>query len=204
MKLGKSQNSIAKRARPPAVGRKTAPSAHRGDGHRVETMGESAKLPEAMSRRMEAVRAHPLAELLQCPPDTGELLNSSAQFLHFAAGEVVFRQSEECMGLYLVASGHFFRRAERMETRLLLGPARAGDLVELAATLGDCRHTYTFAAQSEGSLLFLPIEALNRAFLSFPPLRMRLLEELAREVSRAYNLCCMSRAVKPRRKTSAA
>ena len=153
---------------------------------------------EARSRRMEAVRAHPVAELLECPPAIGLLLNRAAQCLSFEAGEVVFRQSGICRGLYLVVTGQFLRRTERLETRLTLGPARAGDLVELAAALGDGLHTYTLAAQTAGSVLMLPMEALSQAFQSYPPLRMRLLEELAREVSRAYNTCCFSRVAKSR------
>jgi CRP-like cAMP-binding protein len=153
---------------------------------------------------MEAVRAHPVAELLECPPAIALLLNGSSKCISLGAGELVFRQSEACQGLYLVISGHFVRRTERLETRLTLAPARAGDLVELAAALGDGHHTYTLAAQSAGSVLMLPIETLNQAFQSYPPLRMQLLEELAREVSRAYCTCCLSRVVNHRRGSSAA
>jgi CRP-like cAMP-binding protein len=77
---------------------------------------------------------------------------------------------------------------------------RAGDLVELAATLGDSHHTFTLKALTPGTLLLLPIEALQRAFESYPPLRMRLLEELAREVSRAYIACCLNRRVQTRQR----
>jgi CRP-like cAMP-binding protein len=153
---------------------------------------------------MEAVRAHPVAELLECPPDTGLLLNGAAQCISFDAGDVVFRQSGICRGLYLVISGQLLRKAERMQTQLTLGPVRPGNLVELAAALGDGHHTYTLAAQTSGSVMLLPIETLNQAFQSYPPLRMQLLEELGREVSRAYIACCLSRAVKPRRGSSAA
>jgi CRP-like cAMP-binding protein len=159
---------------------------------------------EARSRRIEAVRAHPVAELLQCPPAVGLLLNEAAQSINFDAGEPVFRQFESCRGLYLVVSGLFQRKTERLEARLTLSPARAGDLVELAAALGDGHHTYTLAAQTAGSVLMLPIETLNQAFQSYPPLRMQLLEELAREVSRAYCTCCLSRAANHRRGSSAA
>ncbi len=159
---------------------------------------------EARSRRMEALRAHPVAELLECPPAIGLLLNMSAKLISFDAGEVVFRQSGICQGLYLVVTGQFLRRSERLETRLTLAPARPGELVELAAALGDGRHTYTLAAQTAGSVLMLPIDTLSHAFQSYPPLRMRLLEELAREVSRAYITCCFGRAMKPRRGSSAA
>jgi CRP-like cAMP-binding protein len=158
---------------------------------------------EARSRRMDAVQAHPVAELLECPPDTGLLLNGSAQCIYFDAGEVLFRQSGICQGLYLVLSGQLLRRAMRLETTLTLGPARAGDLIELAAALGDGHHTYTLAAQTAGSVMMLPIETLNQAFQSYPPLRMQLLQELAREVSRAYVACCLSRAVRPLRASSA-
>jgi CRP-like cAMP-binding protein len=153
---------------------------------------------------MEAVRAHPVAEVLECPPVIGLLLNRAAQFINFEAGEIVFRQSEACRGLYLTVSGKFLRRTERLATRITLGTARAGDLVEVAAVLGDGRHTYTLAAQTCGSVLFLPLEALNQAFQNYPPLRMRLLEELAREVSRAYNACCFSRSANPRWGSTAA
>jgi CRP-like cAMP-binding protein len=51
-----------------------------------------------------------------------------------------------------------------------------------------------------GSLLLLPIEALHQSFESYPPMRMRLLEELAREVSRAYHACSVSSAIRTRRR----
>jgi CRP-like cAMP-binding protein len=101
--------------------------------------------------------------------------------------------------LYVVVSGSFQRRAERLNSRVVLGHARAGDLVELAAALGDGNHTYTLSAISSGTLLLLPVDALRRAFEGYPPLRMRLLEELAREVSRAY-FACMVERVTPRRR----
>jgi CRP-like cAMP-binding protein len=153
---------------------------------------------------MGAVAAHPLAELLECPPSVGNLLNGSAQCVEFDAGGVVFRQHSVCKGLYVVVSGLFMRKAERLKTRLTLGPARAGDLVELAAALGDGHHTYTLSAQTPGSILMLPIEALNKVFENYPPLRMRLLEELAREVSRAYLSCCLNRTVHTRRRANEA
>ena len=199
MKFGASQIRSAESSRLGQAGKRVASPTHRGTGRRAKTKGDGSVKPEARSGRMEAVAAHPLAELLDCPPAAKELLNGAAQSIDFDAGETVFRQSGICQGLYVVVSGQFLRRTERLETRLMLGPVRPGDLVELAAALGDCRHTYTLSAQTSGSMLLLPMEALNRAFQSHPPLRMHLLEELAREVSRAYNACCMNRMVKTRR-----
>ena len=204
MKFGASQIRTAKDARQGPAGKRVAGAARRRTGRRTKTYGEVSMEPQARSGRMEAVAAHPLAELLDCPPVTKELLNGEAQSIDFDAGETVFRQSGICRGLYVVVSGQFQRKTERLETRLMLGPARTGDLVELAAALGDCRHTYTLSAQTPGSILLLPMEALNRAFQSYPPLRMHLLEELAREVSRAYNVCCMNRTIKTRRAASEA
>jgi CRP-like cAMP-binding protein len=154
---------------------------------------------EARSERLGAVAAHPLAELLECPPETGNLLNGAARCIEYGAGDMAFRQDEVCKGLYVVVSGNFVRKAERLKTRVTLGPARPGDLVELAAALGEERHTYTLTAQTPGSLLLLPIEGLRLTFENYPPLRMRLLEELAREVSRAYLVCCMNRTSHARR-----
>jgi hypothetical protein len=204
MKFGLPQTRIPKRARPQAAGRPVAAPSRRRTGARAEMEREVGLQREARSRRVEAVQAHPVAELLECPSAVGLSLNRASQCLSFEAGEVVFQQSGICRGLYLVITGQFLRRTERRETRLTLGPARAGELVELAATLGDRHHTYTLAAQSAGSVLMLPMEAINQAFQGYPPLRMRLLEELAREVSRAYYACCLSRVAKPGRANSAA
>jgi len=155
---------------------------------------------DARSKRLEAVSTHPLAELLSCPPAISTLLTASAQTLAFSSGEVIFSQSGSCRGLYLVVAGQLLRRAERLSMRVTLGMARSGDLVELAAALGDRIHTYTLLAQTSGSVLLLPIEALHEAFQSYPPLRMRLLEELAREVSRAYHLCTLTNLNRVRRR----
>ena len=156
--------------------------------------------PGASPVRHDGASAHPLAELLACPPAVGNLLNASAQCLEFDAGDTVFRQSAACRGIYVVVSGVFVRKAERLESRLTLGAARVGDLVELAAALGDGQHTYTLTALTPGSVLLLPIEALQQAFAAYPPLRMQLLEELAREVSRSYNACFATRLAGVRRR----
>lgn len=148
--------------------------------------------PEPTGMRMDAVTAHPLAELLACPAETGSLLTSAAEAVPFEAGQTVFAQLSLCRGLYLVITGQLVRRAERMDKKVILGTARPGDLVELAAALGDGLHTYSLVGQTAGSLLLLPIEPLHQAFQSYPPMRMRLLEELAREVSRAYRTTVFS------------
>ncbi len=160
--------------------------------------------PEARSRPMDAVAPHPVAELLDCPPETGSLLTGAAQCLNFDSGETVFQQDGVCKGLYLVISGQFVRKAERLKVRLTLGTVRPGDLVELAASLGDSHHTYTLKALTSGTLLLLPMGAIERAFENFPALRMRLLEELAREVSRAYLTHCMNYKSRTRRPGNAA
>jgi CRP-like cAMP-binding protein len=154
--------------------------------------------------RSQAAAPRPVAELLQCPASVAALLNTAATCLHFQPDQPVFRQAEPSRGLYLVVSGQFQRRTERIETRLTLGLVRAGDLVELAAALGDGFHTYTLHALTAGSVLLLPLAALDRAFRAHPPLRMRLLEELAREVSRAYGICSLARIRKASRRSHSA
>jgi CRP-like cAMP-binding protein len=155
--------------------------------------------PEPRLERLAAAAARPLAELLDCPQDAGSLLAIHARTINFEGGEIVFRQHDEANGLYVVVSGDLVRRTERLRMHVTLGMARPGDLLELASVLGDGHHTYTLTAVNHGSLLLLPTEALRSTFQSFPPLRMRLLEELAREVSRAYVSCSMIRAVPTRR-----
>lgn len=166
--------------------------AHRRMVEEAQREADGLMKSETRSRQPDPAAAHPLAELLACSSDAGSLLTASAQTLGFEMGETIFRQADTCKGLYLVVQGQLLRRTDRVDTRITLGLARPGDLVELAAALGDLRHTYSLVAQSPGLLLKLPVEALHRAFESYPPLRMRLLEELAREVSRAYLLCSQS------------
>jgi CRP-like cAMP-binding protein len=154
--------------------------------------------------RLAAAASHPLSELLDCPQEAGQLLTGVSRCIDVDAGEAVFRQNEGCKGLYVVVSGDFVRKAERFQLRVTLGSARPGDLVELAAALGDEKHTYTLTALTPGSVLMLPIDALRHAFENHPPLRMRLLEELAREVSRAYITCCLTRVTPARRHANGA
>ena len=142
--------------------------------------------PEKVPERMDAVAARPLAEILKCPPETGHLLNAAAKCIAFESGDIVFRQGGPCHGLYVVISGQFQRKTERLETRVMLGAARPGDLLELGAALGDGHYTYTLTALTPASVLMLPMDALIQAFCTYPPMRMQLLEELAREVSRGY------------------
>ena len=97
--------------------------------------GEAAVQRESRIQRMEAVHAHPVAELLECPAAVGAVLNGSAQCLPFRAGEVVFHRSECCRGLYMVVSGRLQRHTEWNQTPETLAPAQAGDLLELSAVL---------------------------------------------------------------------
>ena len=159
---------------------------------------------EANFGRNHGMAPRPLAELLQCPPATVSLLNGLTQCIDLEPGTVVFRQSEICQGLYVLVSGQYLRRTERLETRLTLGTSRAGELVELAAALGDKRHTYTLSAHTPVSVLLVPMEALNQAFKDYPPLRMHLLEELAREVSRGYIASCQNRILRTRQRSAGA
>jgi len=152
--------------------------------------------------RVDLVDARPIAELLECPPTARNLLDGSVQFLNFDTCETVFRQGTSCLGLYVIISGQFVRKAERWESRLVLGRARPGQLVELAALLCDGTHSYSLSTQEAGSLLLLPKEVLYEAFREYPPLRMRLLEELAREVSRGYFASCRDLSSRMRQRSN--
>jgi len=157
---------------------------------------------EGFSERRDVAAARPIAELLACPPAIGNLLNAAAECIQFVVGDVIFHQNDLCQGLYVVITGQLQRKAARIDARLTLGTVRAGEIVELAAMLGDARHTYTLAAQTSGTIMRLPKESLHRAFHQYAPLRMQLLEELAREVSRAYALCCATRLAGIRRRNA--
>jgi CRP-like cAMP-binding protein len=161
----------------------------------MERSGEKAE-------QMDLANPLPISELLGCPPPARDLLDISAQFMNFNVCETVFPQGARCGGLYLVISGQFVRRARRWETRLILGSVRPGELVELAPLLCDGVHNYTLSAQEAGAILMLPKEALYEAFKLHPPLRMRLLEELAREVSRGYIASSRNWASRMRQRTS--
>ncbi|HVJ09098.1 MAG TPA: Crp/Fnr family transcriptional regulator [Acidisarcina sp.] len=147
---------------------------------------------------LSALTPRPLTELLACPGQLEQQLGAAAQRRHYAAGELLFAQGTECDGLYLLLTGEFARSAQRREKRLTLGTLHAGDLVELAAVLGDHRHNYTLAASTDAAALVFPMSVLQAAFQEYPPLRMHLLEELGREVSRAYGLVYLPRKTRIR------
>lgn len=155
------------------------------------------------NERRDATAPRPIAELLACPPEIGNMLNAAAECIELEPGKVIFHQDDICRGLYVVIAGQLLRKAVRLDVRLALGTTRAGEVIELASMLSDVRHTYTLTAQSAGSLMRLPKEALLRAFQSYPPLRMQLLEELAREISRAYGATCAMRMAGVRHRAGA-
>ena len=166
--------------------------------------GAGMMQPAATNQRRDGAAPHPIAELLACPAAIGNMLNASAECIEFEAGEVVFHQNDFCQGLYVLIAGQLLRKTARLDARFTLGMVRAGEIVELASMLGDVRHTYTLIAQSPGTVMRLPKDALLRAFQAYPPLRMQLLEELAREVSRAYGVCCATRLAGMRHRVTAA
>src|SRR5579871_1460905 len=107
---------------------------------------------KAIAIERDAAAPHPIAELLACPAAVGNMLNASAENLEFDAGDVLFHQNHVCRGLYVPISGYLLRKAARLDARLTLGTVRAGEVVELAAMLGDVRHTYTLIGQSKGNV----------------------------------------------------
>jgi hypothetical protein len=139
-----------------------------------------------------------LAELLDCPQEVGDRLGRAVQRREYGPGEIIFAQDAACEGLYLLMSGEFWRAAQRREKRLSLGVMQNGTLVELAAALGNVPHTYTLKSNGQAAVLVFPIGALREALELHPPLRMRLLEELGREVSRAYGVVYVPRRTRNR------
>lgn len=204
MESGGSQVRRTRGIRKGKAGRESAGVDLRKRAEAKGARGDLTMEPKAGTDRWDGAAPHPLSELLACPPAVANQLNASAEYVEFDVGDSIFRQSAPSRGLWVVIAGVLQRKAERMESRVMLGSVRAGELVELAAVLGDGCHTYTLTAQSPGSVLLLPIEALRRAFQAYPQLRMQLLEELAREVSRAYAVCSLTRMAGVRRHSAEA
>lgn len=145
-----------------------------------------------------ATPAAPVAELLACPPAIGELLGKAVQRRQYASSEILFAQGAPCEGLFLLMEGEFARSALRREKRLALGSVHSGSLVELAAVLGSGVHNYTLSATGTSAALLFPLQVFREALELHPPLRMRLLEELGREVSRVYGIAYLPRRTRNR------
>lgn len=204
MEFGSSQVRNSQGKGPQKAGGEAAAPGTSWMASGLPTEGEPVMQRMSRIQQLGAVRAHSVAELLECPAPVGLLLSNSAQCLKYQAGEAVFHRSMSCLGLYLVLSGRLLLQAEWNQTPVTLATASAGELLELAAVLGGGRHLFTLTAQTASSVLLLPMEAISQAFQCYAPLRMRLLEELAREVSRAYYNCCPCRPALLRRTSSAA
>ena len=54
--------------------------------------GDAAMSAEIRSRIFAGAAAHPVSELLACPPATSNMLTAAAQTIPFESGEVIFRQ----------------------------------------------------------------------------------------------------------------
>jgi len=80
----------------------------------ASTREDGTMQPEASSGLHSGAAAHPLAELLACPPAVGNLLNASAEQIGFEVGDAVFHQGDACRGLYVVICGQLLRKAERL------------------------------------------------------------------------------------------
>ena len=144
------------------------------------------------------VAPRPLTELLACPGSLEQRLGESSERRDYKAGDLLFSQGGECEGLYLLLAGEFCRSSYRRDKRVNLGILHPGDLVELAAVLGDGGHNYSLQATTDATALLFPMAALREAFREYSPLRMHLLEELGREVSRAYGSVYVQRKTRSR------
>jgi hypothetical protein len=76
---------------------------------RKEASVDMTTQPAAISERRDGAAAHPIAELLACPPAIGNMLNASAESIEFDSGDVLFHQNDLCQGLYVVISGQLQR-----------------------------------------------------------------------------------------------
>jgi len=145
-----------------------------------------------------AVAPRPLTELLACPGSLEQRIGASSERRDYKAGDQVFCQGEKCEGLFLLLAGEFCRSSYRRDKRVNLGVLHPGDLVELAAVLGDGGYNYSLQATTDATALLFPIAILRGAFQEYSPLRMHLLEELGREVSRAYGSVYVQRKTRNR------
>jgi len=145
-----------------------------------------------------SVTPRPLTELLACPGSLEQRLGASSERRDYKAGDLLFSQGAECEGLYLLLAGEFCRSSYRRDKRVNLGILHPGDLVELAAVLGDGGHNYSLQATTDATALLFPMATLRAAFQEYSPLRMHLLEELGREVSRAYGSVYVQRKTRTR------
>lgn len=146
----------------------------------------------------DAVAPRPLTELLACPGSLEQRLGASSERRDYKAGDQLFSQGDKCEGLFLLLAGEFCRSSYRRDKRVNLGVLHPGDLVELAAVLGDGGYNYSLQATTDATALMFPMATLRAAFQEYSPLRMHLLEELGREVSRAYGSVYVQRKTRSR------
>jgi CRP-like cAMP-binding protein len=145
-----------------------------------------------------AVAPRPLTELLACPGSLEQRLGASSERRDYKAGDLIFSQGDRCEGLFLLLAGEFCRSSYRRDKRVNLGILHPGDLVELAAVLGDGGYNFSLQATTDAAALLFPMSVLRAAFQEYSPLRMHLLEELGREVSRAYGSVYVQRKTRNR------
>ena len=191
MEPGSSQVRSTRSTRQGPAGRWIARATRRRTGDRAEARGDGTMQPEARFGHAEAA-AHPLAELLECPPAIGNLLNASAQYARLrnrgdglSPGRALPRALRGGFRAAVAQDGAPEYAADagtgaRRETWWNWRPRWAMDII-LIRSRRKLRRRCCCCRSSRSS----------RLSRRYPPLRMQLLEELAREVSRAYNTCCL-------------
>jgi CRP-like cAMP-binding protein len=113
-------------------------------------------------------------------------LGSKAREISCGADQVLFRQGDEPVGLYILNKGAVTLTMDSKEGKAILSAeAGSGSLLGLPGLIGNEPYTLTATARSGAELGFVPREEFTALMQSDPLLSLKVLQVLAAEVRSA-------------------
>lgn len=133
---------------------------------------------------------------LECPERCAELsiipdeelveMSRNKRVLRFPAGDLVFRQGDECEGIHAISSGAVgLRKANRRGQSVITRLIHAGQLLGYRTFFAGGTYAASAVAVTDVEVCLFSAEAIDHALRTCPTLARRLLRRLARDLRAA-------------------
>jgi CRP/FNR family transcriptional regulator, cyclic AMP receptor protein len=131
--------------------------------------------------KVELLRRAPLFAALA--DDEVGLLAGASEFVHFDAGETIFREGDYSNSCYVISSGHASAVREHPAGRAItLARFGPGDFFGELAMLDDQRRSATLQADDELAAITIPGEVMRRLLRERPEIAVRMVVSLGQKL----------------------
>lgn len=145
-----------------------------------------------LSDEVDVLRRSPLFKGVE--PARLKLIAFTGETVHFAPGEVLFRQGDAGDSAYVILSGEALVVADSPVGPIELARLGEHEVIGEIGILCDVPRTATVQAVSELRTLRIAKECLSEMLEAFPSMALAMLRELAQRLSRTSAELVLSRA----------